>query len=325
MVDFPNWVQTSWQIPGQNIPTNVDDVPGGDVPPSGSLGGSDETPPLTTSYGNGQNGGTPDLEPGNPPPGGYGSLSLQDFKLDTYSLQGLAKVLFDSSLEQRKAAREDRAAQRDANIAAQQQVADEIRSQAAFAFAASMVSAGISIVGAAVNIGSQVKSMRTEVQAQKLNTDAQKLDGLAGKSSLAQETKMQNARFTEDSVARTKLQNEARWEAGEGTRLRTDAAQGRSAASELSNTAQALTQKGAAGQQIGTAIGQMGGATLNLFASEQEAEKAESQADSEKARTAADDQTDFIKAYEENMRKVLDVLQAVQQAEADTNRTIARG
>ena len=85
-----------------------------------------------------------------------------------------------------------------------------------------------------------------------------------------------------------------------------------------------MTQKGAAAQQIGAAVGQMGGSGLTLAAADQEEDKARAQAESEKQRTAAEDQSDFVKAYEENMRKVLDVLQAVQQAEADTNRTIAR-
>ena len=86
-----------------------------------------------------------------------------------------------------------------------------------------------------------------------------------------------------------------------------------------------LSQIGNAFQALGTSIGQLLGAPLNLLASQEEADKAELTAEAEKAKTAADDETDFIKAYEEVMRKVLEVLQSIQQAAANTERTIVSG
>src|SRR5262245_10161441 len=104
MVGFPNsrdWAQNLLGLGNVNNPLfgNVNNVPRDNVPPSGSLGGGDQTPPVDNSNDASQNSGRPNLQPGNTPPGGYGSLSLQSFKLDAYSLQGLAKVLFDASLE----------------------------------------------------------------------------------------------------------------------------------------------------------------------------------------------------------------------------------
>jgi hypothetical protein len=331
MVDFPTWFRPTtqispFQVQGQAGLVDTTGFQGDDTPPAGALGGSDDVPPSQQRFGASSTGGTPDLPPGDVPPGGYGvtTVSLQSLRLQPNSVQDLAKVIFEANLEQRKAAREDRAAKRDANIEAQQKVADEIRSQAAFAFAASMVSAGISIVGAAINIGSQVKSMKVEAQAQKLQTHAQKLDIDAGKAELSQQQTMQNARFMRDDALRTEAHQKAGVFREEAATLKTEATDLRADAAKFSNQAQGLTQKGAASQQIGSAVGQMGGASLNFLAAEQEEDKARAQAESEKQRTAAEDQTDFIRAYEENMRKVLDVLQAVQQAEADTNRTIAR-
>jgi hypothetical protein len=82
------------------------------------------------------------------------------------------------------------------------------------------------------------------------------------------------------------------------------------------------------GKGIGDGLGGLGGivgAVLNYQAGQAEAKKAELQAESTKMRTRAEDETDFIRAYQENCSAVREKLAALQQAEADTNRQIVRG
>jgi hypothetical protein len=84
-------------------------------------------------------------------------------------------------------------------------------------------------------------------------------------------------------------------------------------------------QIGQAWGQLLSSSGQIAGAGLNLGTAFTEAKKAEQQAESTKMRSRAEDETDFIRAYQENVRAVQEKLAALQQAEADTSRQILRG
>ena len=73
-----------------------------------------------------------------------------------------------------------------------------------------------------------------------------------------------------------------------------------------------------------TEMGKIAGAGLQRAGAEKAAEKAEQEAKASAARTKAEDQTDFIHAYTDNIRAIQEKLSAIQQAEADTMRTILR-
>ena len=79
-----------------------------------------------------------------------------------------------------------------------------------------------------------------------------------------------------------------------------------------------------AAAQSTTETGKIIGAALTRAGAEEDAERMEIQAEATVARTQGEDQTDFIRAYADNVRAVLDKLSAIQQAEADTNRAIIR-
>jgi len=76
--------------------------------------------------------------------------------------------------------------------------------------------------------------------------------------------------------------------------------------------------------QVTTETGKIIGAALQRVGAEKDAERMEIQAEASVARTRAEDQTDFMRAYADNVRAVLEKLSAIQQAEADTNRSIIR-
>jgi hypothetical protein len=86
----------------------------------------------------------------------------------------------------------------------------------------------------------------------------------------------------------------------------------------------AAADKGMAGNTLLTEGGKLTGGIVNIGASGAEARKAEEQAESTKFRSMAEDETDFIRAYADNVRAVQEKLAALQQAEADTNRQIVR-
>jgi sugar (pentulose or hexulose) kinase len=90
-------------------------------------------------------------------------------------------------------------------------------------------------------------------------------------------------------------------------------------------SADAILQRGQGLSQTLSSTGQILGAAMTCATAWTEAKKADQQAESTKMRTRAEDETDFIRAYQENVRAVQEKLAALQQAEADTNRQIVRG
>jgi hypothetical protein len=284
--------------------------PTGDV--RGALGGSPgELPPVgdeATAFGNGA--------PALPEPkafrndGASGTLlSLRDFNTLAVSIQQIAQVIQDQNLQSREAARQDRELARDADIAAQQKAADEIRRGAIFSLVSTVVSSSMAIGGGALQMRGATQAFQTYRQAaatpqnQLTNPAAQipkpggsvEMDNLAAKRPPPPAQDPQVAAL-ERRMRISEAEPKARYQADMGT----------------------------ARGQIATETGKIGGALLNIGTAEAEAEKAEQLAESAKMRTRAEDETDFIRAYADNVRAVQEKLAALQQAEADTNRQIVR-
>lgn len=340
--------------------TKTDDVP------RGSLDGTDvvEKADVTALESDGQ--------PTLPPPRGSGLLipeaavRLSSFSAGATSIQQIAQLVMDQSLVSRAAARQDRQIARDADMQAQQAAADKVRDQAAFAFAASVVTSAISIAGAGMSMYGAAKAQMAQSQtsAAKATTEsaAPKAQSSLTKGGLSDteiemtsmksatsaasaaktapaaaakptaesltaeaEASLANARTNPNSsaAANERLNARVKLSKAEDARRSTDLEDSKSRSTQ--DQCRRLADTWAARGQITTEVGKMAGAGLNFGAGRMEADKLEEQAKSSKARTAADDQTDFIRSYADNISAVLQKFAAIQEAQADTNRSIIRG
>jgi hypothetical protein len=325
----------SWYVPHSGGST----VGGGESVPGGDFGGAN-----SITGGGGGPYDRSDSDPDLPPPGQVSLGALMSIDWSRGSFMDAATVLVEAQIEMIEAAREDRAAARDANMAQLQQAADEIMSQATFALVAGLTTGVIGAIGAAANLGTQMKAIKVEAQAQKLGLKATDLDVDAGRAQVRQEAALSEARNTTGDLAqanqsggnrasaeiraetrRQELYRDAEIAQEEGAVATRDAATIRADVAQKSQTANAMNQKGAAWQQIGNSLGQLGAAGLNFAAAGEEEDKARAQAEAEKARTLAEDQSDFKRGYEEMMRKVIDIFSAVRQAEREGERAITVG
>jgi hypothetical protein len=287
------------------------------------LVGQDEIEELLNPGG----GGRPKL----PAPGDGGGTdsaitTLSELGANPVTIQGLALVLFESNLENRKAAREDRAQQRDLNMQAQQNAADKIREAANFAFAGAMVQGVVTIASAAVNIGAQAAAAKQVKLSQGAESKALKLDNQAETLKVQSKMTMQNADKVDLGETRSTMQRNSLAKLEEAQSARVRSGEMRQDAAAKAKYADKLAQGGIATGQIGQGMGTIGGQAFRTFGEAgAEADKAKEQAQATKTQAAAEDQGEFMRSYEEAMRKVLDTLVAAQQAENDTNRTIIRG
>jgi hypothetical protein len=253
-------------------------------------------------------------------------VTLASLGANPVSIQSLARVLFESNLENRKAAREDRAQQRDLNMQAQQNAADKIREAANFAFAGAMVQGVVTIASAAINIGAQAAAAKQVKLSQSAEKTAMKLENQSETLKLGSKMTVQNADKVELGETRSTMQRNAVAKLEEAQEVRVRANDARTEAASKAKYADKLAQGGIATGQIGQGLGTIGGQAFRTFGeASAEEDKAKEQAQATKTQAAAEDQGEFMRAYEEAMRKVLDTLVAAQQAEADTNRTIIRG
>ena len=74
---------------------------------------------------------------------------------------------------------------------------------------------------------------------------------------------------------------------------------------------------------IATEMGKIMAAGVNIAAADEQAKKAELEADATRARTLADDETEFKTAYEKAIADVLDKLAEMQRAQSESMRNIA--
>lgn len=266
-------------------------------------------------------------------------VNLRSLSASPVNIQQIAQVMQEANLRERDSARLDRQAARDADVAAQHQAADKIRDAANFNFAATIATSAMSVLGAVASTVGAVKAINIRADASAeaealtnnasslrldaledtadattMRTDAAKLGTPGDPMTVRQQAELNQAAATMDRSAVLKNL--------EAQQLETSAQKITLAGDVAAKKLDTYSQLG------GTAVTEAGkatGAALQRVAAERDAERSELQAKSTVARNQADDQSDFIRAYSDNIRAVLDKLSAIQQAEADTNRTILRG
>jgi hypothetical protein len=292
-------------VPGQGAahPRGTLDTPPGELPPVSGHGDTFRT-------------GAPLL----PEPRQFSTLGvsgigprLGDFGTSAVGIQQIAQVVQEQNLQARETARQDRQAARDADIAAQQKVADEIRNAAVFALVSTVVSSGMAIAGGAVQMRGAVKAVQLQRAAMAPPPDPAKTTNTASMTSTKSGAKAIELDDFASRKPKTPPKDVATLDAERDQRLKLAEPEIRAAA-----------DKGMAGNTLLTEGGKLTGGIVNIGASGAEARKAEEQAESTKFRSMAEDETDFIRAYADNVRAVQEKLAALQQAEADTNRQIVR-
>jgi hypothetical protein len=312
-------------------------VSGRGLVPSGSLGVTEETPRQPVQLGATSR---PELQGGK----GSGVPNLNSFmglNTATTSVAAIAKIIQESNLQARESARLDRQQARDTDVSKQLEAADKTRDMANFNLAATAVTSAISMVGSVVSIAGAVKAETLRGAAlgrsEKLNVDADRLRNPASvPSDLATKEASRNLAGRKDSLENAVEMQELGKGSGasdlkdattlkrdelKADRLDTKAARDlKTAEVEASN----IDRKFTTAAQVTTETGKIVGAALQRVGAEKDAERMEIQAAASVARTKAEDQSDFMRAYADNVRAVLEKLSAIQQAEADTNRSIIR-
>lgn len=212
-----------------------------------------------------------------------------------FDIAAIAKIIIEQNQEARESARLDRAAARDAQMAQQQEAADKIRSQAAFALAAGIISGSLAIAGSALSFVGAVKAQNelgrtgtTSNQTAKQLTDLP--DGTGTTPGSTPGTQSSKPSEVQMGINKT--------------------------------VADLINARYSAFGQILTQSGNIAASGFNFAASEEEARKAEAQAEATKAQTLAEDQTDFIRAYADLIQTVLAKLAEAQSQEAQTNQRI---
>ena len=245
--------------------------------PSGNLGDVGTPPPPGAA--DGSAGDTPSLPPPAPDVGGISlpaSINVSDM------IAAVARLLVEQQQEGKETARADRQHALAMDQEALQRVADEIRSQAAFELAATVVSSAISIAGSVVQLRGAVRAQN----ALSNNVIGPKVTDLP-----------------ETTPSASPVPAEA----------------------AVAQYSRSISDKYTGVGQVTTQVGNIAGGAVKIGAAEQEAEKAEAQADSTKMQTAADQEKEFIQAYADMIRFVLDKLSEAQSQEAQTNRQIVTG
>lgn len=228
---------------------------------------------------------------------------LDGLQASAVNIEQIAQIIQKQNQEAREAGRIDRQEQRDISASANQKAADDIRSQAVFDLVATCVSAAFSIVGAAVSLkgGMDEPSASEETPAanlSKLDDEEIELTTMSPKQG--------DEELPEGLDGAGDLQKAAKEAKGLGD---LKAAERREATARL---------KGKMVEDLGKIAGsgfKMGG---DYAAADQAAQKAKASSASSKA----DDDTDFIHAYVENIKSIQDKLAAMQQADNESMRQI---
>ncbi|MBL6080045.1 hypothetical protein JMJ56_18650 [Belnapia sp. T18] len=274
--------------------------------------------------------------------------ALDGLQANAGSIEEIAALLQKANLEARDAARQDRATQRAMAASADQKAADDIRSEAGFELAATCVSSAISIMGALAGLkgGMDAAAIREDVpeelQPEEMPPELEE-EPAVGESRPAVESdeggfemkEMDSKRVGKAASSRTeegasaahdeapegdqgKAEKLAAWKEKEATK----ALQREQWKAKQEPLAKAREMRAHYVSDILTESGKIAGGALKMEGAQYAADKAAQQSAAGSARSKADDNTDFIHAYTDNVKSIQDKIAAMQQADAESKRQI---
>ncbi|WP_263768584.1 type III secretion system translocon subunit SctB [Propionivibrio soli] len=238
------------------------------------------------------------------------SFNSGDVLIDSMELM---KVFQQCAMTMRKAGREQRAAELSSQISALNSAADEMKKAAAQHLAAGIVQGAMGIAAGCVQIGAGAVQIGQAGTALDAGTEAAKT------TKSFDEATAKSKQFLADG-------NEAlsKTYAGKASGLKATAAEQTAEASYWGSRAQATGQIGTGVSQVVSSSGGIVSSVLTYQAAEHEHAKGKLEAEAKVHEAGVEHAKEMMQQALEIIQDVKDKIAAIQQAQAETNRGIAR-